>query len=158
MEDSTEKIVLAFDINKFSSEYIKNAAIIANQIMSTDDCVVIFNHQFGADAEIQTKMFKFADIKFEKYSGKERDTYSWTTRGNESVHVIEINQIFMERLEHPECDEQERQIIITLLSICIVHEVSHLIMRWKGIFKTPPKYGEAGIYLEESFISHLKSS
>ena len=72
-------------------------------------------------------MFKFADIKFEKYSGKERDTYSWTTRGNESVHVIEINQIFMERLEHPECDEQETQIIITLLSICLVHEVSHLL-------------------------------
>ena len=34
------------------------------------------------------------------------------------------------------------------MSILIIHELSHLLMRWKGYMYSPGDFGEAGNYLE----------
>jgi hypothetical protein len=150
MSSEIERIILAFDVEKQLSKEIKVAATIANSIMRIS--FFVFTHKIGINDCIQTKLKKVI-IKFEKYrkiGTNEQAPLSWTTRGGRTVHVIRLNETFEKRLHNVECDENEKKIILTLMSICIVHEVGHLVMRWKGFRDTPKNFGEAGEYVEKA--------
>ena len=145
--NKNDDIILELNVDNLASEDIKKAAKIANSIMNTRSCLVIFNDHFEIDSTMPDRMKK-VNIKFEKYRGN-GNAYAWTNNGNKSCHVIRINKILQDRLNHDQCLPKEKKLIITLMSICIVHEVSHLIMRWKGYLRTPRKFSEAGYYLEK---------
>ena len=44
--------------------------------------------------------------------------------------------------------EKEKEIIIVYLSILLIHELCHLIIRWKGNLDSPTNLAEAGEYME----------
>jgi hypothetical protein len=152
--NQNERILLSFDIGKLSPKSIKKAATIANSIMKTNKCLAIFNDELGINVEMKEKMKK-VNIKYEKLEESEAKAYSWITTGSKSPKVIRVNKIFHDRLKHGQCNENEKHIIILLMSICIVHEVGHLIMQWNGFQNTPQKFGEAGVYIEKGLFNNL---
>ena len=160
MAKSNKNIVLAIDVQQQEGKAIQEAATIANNIMRTQRCLAIFNCEFGINVEIQEKM-KDVLIRFDKYTKFAKKTksepLSWTARGSKTVHIIRLNEKFGDRLATKEVcyGDKEWQIIVVALSICIVHEVAHLIMRWKGYRNTPIDYVEAGNYVEKSIFNSL---
>ena len=160
MANFNGQIVFAIDVQQQKDKAIQEAASIANNIMRTHLCIGIFNNQFGTTVEMQEKMNKVL-IVFDNYANFDKKTkwepLSWIDRASETVHIIQINEIFKKRLALDEVcyGGKEWQIIVVAMSIRIVHEVSHLIIRWKGHMHTPPKYIEAGNYIEKGLFQNL---
>ncbi|CAF1000893.1 unnamed protein product, partial [Brachionus calyciflorus] len=77
---------------------------------------------------------------------------SWTYRES-NPNTIYINKIFQERLEILKSNRKENieeiETITFLMCVLILHELAHLLFRWKGVKVTPDKIKEAGIKLED---------
>ena len=84
---------------------------------------------------------------------------AWTYRNKDAKHIL-INQIFKQRLEIISEDNQdnneEREVILLMIAFLIIHEMGHLLTRWKGQIDSPDLFGtyskapEAGYFLEKN--------
>ena len=157
-ETKSEKIILKLNIEAQNSLATREACTIANSIINTDICIVIFNKQFCINESMLDKLNQVI-VKFEKYTypKEEGEDYplSWIVGDDEALKNIYINEFFESHLNTIEIGSQEWQITITLISICILHEIGHLIMRWKGHKWAPKKFGEAGEYIEKKLFGAL---
>ena len=149
-------IVLALNVDNQDSEALKEASKIANSIMSTLICISVFNGIFKIKEEMKDKLKKVS-IQFKTYPNVVKEgtdpPLAWTDRMDETK--IFINEIIDLRFKNEIVENEERKIIITLIAIFILHEVSHLIMQFRGLQKTPPKNGEAGEYFEKTIFQGL---
>lgn len=80
-------------------------------------------------------------------------------RNKDAKHIL-INKIFEDRLEliseDNEDNNDEREVILLMISFLIIHEMGHLFTRWNGQIDSPDLFGtyskapEAGYYLEKN--------
>ncbi|CAF1101743.1 unnamed protein product [Brachionus calyciflorus] len=95
----------------------------------------------------------------EKTNPNSKDFLAWTDR--HIVNRIYINRIFEKRLNAISklkdiSNKKEKEIIIVLIGIFLVHEFAHLLYRWNGNLYTPDNK-HAGLQLEKFiFDGHIR--
>ncbi|CAF1054350.1 unnamed protein product [Brachionus calyciflorus] len=84
---------------------------------------------------------------------------AWTYRDDDKNEEIHINEILKKRLLILERDlnanNEEISTIIVYISILILHEMAHLVLRWNGQRNSPKRIVEAGEYLENLIFGGL---
>ncbi|CAF0748912.1 unnamed protein product [Brachionus calyciflorus] len=145
-------------IEKESNDpFLKQATFIANLFLRTDLMNYVFKEIFKIDFDLsQTNLVKteivFHDMNY-RFGFTERDL---------NANKIFINSLFYKRLNYLErskkfskCSRVKRKknkeikTILMFIAITILHEIGHLLFRWKGILNTAFRtIVEPGYFLE----------
>jgi hypothetical protein len=83
----------------------------------------------------------------------DKTEFALTDRFNDEARDISINSLIEERLKTIGDDENltEYKCIVVGMAFLIIHEIGHLLLRWKGVHKSPEFKStclEAGDHLE----------
>nr|QDG00788.1 histone-lysine N-methyltransferase SMYD3-4 [Brachionus koreanus] len=151
------KIQASIPSLKFNEKDIRHpelnlAVRMANKFCETFTAKCIFS-LFQIDSENSIANAFKTKILFEaRPSNDKKYMVAWTYRDFDP-YTIYINEIFKKRLEILNANAQENieeiETITFYLSVLILHELAHLLFRWKGDRVSPEKIREAGIKLED---------
>jgi hypothetical protein len=148
---------LRFVENCAQDPFLKKSASIANLFLETEIVNLVFKHYFKIDlGKSSTRMGKLKII-FES----SEDSFGWTCRST-TANQIFINSRFSDRLFYLKKSSRkaknkkfvrrlrrEMKNIIFFLSIVLIHEMAHLVLRWNGVLDSPPIFdNEAGDFIE----------
>ncbi|CAF0703826.1 unnamed protein product [Brachionus calyciflorus] len=141
---------LKFNEDSIEESTLKLAIRIANMFLKTNHAKDTFL-EFSIDPEYSQKRINGTQIIFREQPIWKKYLISWTER-NYNADKIFINITFKKRLEILEAERETRieeiQTITLFLAVLIIHELAHLLFRWKGFDFSPKKYKDAGAYLE----------
>ncbi|RNA44396.1 CRN domain-containing -containing, partial [Brachionus plicatilis] len=128
------------------------AVRIANKFCETilAKCVFI---EFKIDLKVSLDNIFRTQILFEaRPLNDKKYIVAWTYRESDP-YTIYINEIFKKRLEILNANAKENieeiETITFYMTVLILHELAHLLFRWKGDKVSPEKVKEAGIKLED---------
>lgn len=146
-------MILKFVETVSEDENLRLAINIANNFLKTKQAQLTFTSDFKLNSHFTQSKMNDLRVIFSVQDKEEKDVnhFIWTNR-DMHTNVINVNDNFRKRLadvqakDGPEC--KEAQIIIVFIAIIILHELAHLVFRWKGIMDTPQDLGEAGNFLE----------
>ncbi len=160
---------LKFSRNATNNVNLKQSMRLAEMFMETIECRIYLN-EFEINTDACISMIKNVNICFTNQDNedgtgdmkrrKKKDPsieilLGWTERKIDAS-IININKIFEKRLEKV-LEEKEHIIIVVYISMIIVHEIAHLVLRWSGQMNTPRKFAltqngeaDAGRYLIRS--------
>lgn len=125
----------------------------------------IFRDKLNADPKSSLENMHKVKIIFcdpKKKKSDDEDFFAWADR--DQHFCININDKFEKRLrsvsnkESEEIEEsKETKIIIVFVSLVILHELAHLLLRWKGVQHSPTvQISEAGNLFEKcSFVGQV---
>jgi hypothetical protein len=161
-----------FEIILFSSDVsaektLIEAAHIAQTLMNTLEFKRTLLFDFDFDLGLLAELMAAIRIKYEKMVDKRNFA---ATERKVKAHDIYINEIFREIIEKqnkstpppPQATATARtsvdnyKISIACIAFLIIHEIGHLIIRWKGINDSPLMRSdcvESGDFLEKRFFN-----
>ncbi|CAF1019567.1 unnamed protein product [Brachionus calyciflorus] len=149
---------LQFSENLATHKILKNSVRIANKFLETVHLKAVFSETFQLDPNVSTERTQNVVIHFQKQSKKSyREqglAFSWSHR-YKRAKAIYVNNTFKKRLNilQKSTDDElnakkEIKTITVYISFLLLHELAHLLLRWKGILDTPTDIDEAGECLE----------
>lgn len=141
---------LKFPETASNDENLKHAVKIAEKFLNSKTVRTTFSEIFLANPEIsQEKMTKVTVIY------KEMKGCLGFTNHEPNSQIIHINNKFDERLKllnkqiKSKEIQKEKEIIIVGIGLIIIHEIAHLLFRWKRNNNTPSNLKEAGEIIEK---------
>ncbi|RNA39273.1 CRN domain-containing -containing [Brachionus plicatilis] len=145
---------LQFSDDATCDENLCLAVKILNNYLLVESFSFIFKTNYHIDFEISKKKLNEIKILYASHEKKDKDAdyLAWTDRCLDPK-IIFINQIFRQRLDylkngHKKTKKKETEIIVVFFSFLLIHELGHLLLRWKGELNSPTTFGEAGFFLE----------
>jgi hypothetical protein len=122
------------EVKKTSSALLHTASLMVNNLLKTQSAAAAFNNlvqyedhsdQRAISNNFQKVCIRFKDIGRSKIAATNRDPANLT---NTTIFIhsdIEIRHT-------KSSDAQEKKYLEVYTSVCIIHELGHLIERWKG--------------------------
>lgn len=152
-------------------EHLKLAIRLAQTFLNTIEFIGIYEKFYASENAIKSMsnvtICFAAQTKFNinPKTGKKIIDLAWTHL--EQTNFIWINNLFKSRLERlNKYESPEKESILFMIAVVIVHELGHLMLRWAGKEQTPKEYNEggwdcseAGFFLESQFFGstvHLR--
>ncbi|CAF1033166.1 unnamed protein product, partial [Brachionus calyciflorus] len=156
--------ILKFPEDSSKDKNLKKSIIICQRFLSCKEVRSVFKDRFKIEPKPCVDKMKKLNISFSKQENIKSDFTSrgnkehievhlaWTYRDDDKNEEIYINEILKKRLLILERDldanNEEISTIIVYISILILHEMAHLVLRWNGQRNSPRRIVEAGNYLE----------
>lgn len=143
---------LKFNEKLIAHPELNLAVKIANKFCETLLAKCIFA-EFQIDSKTSLENAFKTQILFKtRPESDKKYIVAWTYRDSDP-YTIYINEIFKKRLEilnkNVKENIEEIETIIFYMTVLILHELAHLLFRWKGAKVSPEKIREAGIKLED---------
>ncbi|CAF0767933.1 unnamed protein product [Brachionus calyciflorus] len=145
--------------NSTDDEFLKLAVEISNRYLQNEVVQSGIKKKFSINEKTFENIKKINLVYSEqlKLNSKEPDNLGWTDRILDT-NTIHVNNIFRKRFDHINTKsykdttrhkkEREIKIIVVYISILLLHELGHLLVRWSGKIDSPEAIGEAGTCIE----------
>lgn len=141
---------LKFSEKVTNDDNLKLSVKIAEKFLNSTTLRATFGEIFILDPKISERNFSKVKIFFQEM----KNCLGFTSR-DVNAHKIYINNKFEKSLKllkkNKESEDFQRQceIITVCIGLVIIHEVAHLLFRWKGHNNTPTNLKEAGEVIEK---------
>ncbi|XP_065683932.1 uncharacterized protein LOC136096515 isoform X4 [Hydra vulgaris] len=145
-----EKVFFNKDVSEEESLVI--AAKIAESYINTNKFNQVVILDFELNLDILKNLINEIKIKYEKQC---ENLLALTDR-IPKANIICVNVIFKEILKRCKIDSEEYINTVTFISFLIIHEIGHLILRWKEPYQSvsPRHIDEAGNFMEIRMFSY----